>query len=170
MRIMITDIQDQGEQEVILDGTCDRCFEWGYYNKYLVTFFLMMSDGTSYDIRTGSVVNYDRDKDKGDRIKDHTYAGPISNILKFVSDIKSIEFPDIEFFEERDEYIEARRPGNLIIPEYIGRQENVYSRYDCIREKLEGFINRVIRQYASNGVEGINQYIGELTYFARKGD
>lgn len=170
MRIMITDIQDQGEQEAIIDGTCDRCFEWGYYNQYLVTFFLMMSDGTSYEIRTDSVVNYDRDKDESGRLKDHTFTGPIPNILKFVSDIKSIEFPDIEFFEERNEYNAARRPGNLIIPEYIGRQENLYSRYDCIRKKLEEFIIRVIKQYSSNGVNGINQYIDELTYFARKGN
>ena len=81
-----------------------------------------------------------------------------------------IVFPDIEFFEERNEYNAARRPGNLIIPEYIGRQENLYSRYDCIRKKLEEFIIRVIKQYSSNGVNGINQYIDELTYFARKGN
>ena len=170
MRVMVTDIQDQGEQEAIIDGTCDRCFEWGYYNQYLVTFFLMMSDGTSYEIKSNGVVSYDRDKDKSGRLKDYTYTGPIPNILKFVSDIKGIEFPDIEFFEDRKEYIAARRPGNMIIPEDIGPQENLYSRYDCIRKKLEEFIIRVIKRYADNGVDGINQYISERTYFARKGN
>ena len=28
MKVFITNIEDKGEQEALLDGTCDICFEW----------------------------------------------------------------------------------------------------------------------------------------------
>ena len=46
IKIFITNIEDKGEQDALLDGTCDICFEWGYYTQYLVSFCLLMSDGT----------------------------------------------------------------------------------------------------------------------------
>lgn len=45
MKIFITNIEDKGEQDALLDGTCDICFEWGYYTQHLVSFCLLMSDG-----------------------------------------------------------------------------------------------------------------------------
>ena len=87
--------------------------------------------------------------------------------MKFVSDIKTINFPDIEFFESYEEYREAWRSDRMVIPLYISSQKNKYERDDAIRNKLGSFLMEVIRLYANDGVNGINKYIEDLT--ARKG-
>lgn len=167
MKIFITNIEDKGEQEALLDGTCDHCFEWGYYTQLLVSFCLLMSDGTVYDIAHDGVVDYDYDEDGTSDLYGYTQTGPIKNVLKFVSDIKTIDFPDIEFFEDYKEFQEVCRSDKAVIPEYIGSQKDKYARDDAIRSKLWSFLMEVIRLYADDGVNGINKYIEELT--ARKG-
>lgn len=70
--------------------------------QYLVSFCLLMSDGTVYDIAHDGVVDYDYDEDGTSDLYGYTQTGPIKNVLKFVSDIKTINFPDIEFLREAD--------------------------------------------------------------------
>ena len=115
MKIFITNIEDKGEQDALLDGTCDICFEWGYYTQYLVSFCLLMSDGTVYDIAHDGVVDYNYDEDGTSDLYGYTQTGPIKNVLKFVSDIKTIDFPDIEFFESYEEYREAWHSDRMVI-------------------------------------------------------
>ena len=167
MKIMVSNIEDCGEVEVS-EGTCDHCFEWGYYNQYLATFSLMMSDGTSYEIRHDGIVDYE--ENRNGLVESYTYTKPISNILKFVSDLKTVQFPDIQFFEDYDKFIASRRPGNMVITEYIGRQKDQGDRKKAIIEVIDRFIMEVIRAYADNGVDGINKYIDKETAFARKDD
>lgn len=165
VKIFITNIEDKGEQDALLDGTCDICFEWGYYTQYLVSFCLLMSDGTVYDIAHDGVVDYNEESTPD--LYGYTQTGPIKNVLKFVSDIKTINFPDIEFFEDYKEFQEVCRSDKAVIPEYIGSQKDKYERDDAIRSKLWSFLMEVIRLYANDGVNGINKYIEDLT--ARKG-
>ncbi len=167
MKIFITNIEDKGEQDALLDGTCDHCFEWGYYTQYLVSFCMLMSDGTVYDIVHDGVVDYDYDEDGTSDLYGYTQTGPIKNVLKFVSDIKTINFPDIEFFEDYKEFQEVCRSDKAVIPEYIGSQKDKYERDDATRSKLWSFLMEVIRLYANDGVNGINKYIEEL--ITRKG-
>ena len=167
MKIFITNIEDKGEQDVLLDGTCDICFEWGYYNQYLVSFCLLMSDGTVYDIAHDGVVDYNYDEDGTSDLYGYTQTGPIKNVLRFVSDIKTIDFPDIEFFEDYKEFQGVCRSDKAVIPEYIGSQKDKYKRDDAIRSKLWSFLMKVIMLYADDGVNGINKYIEEL--ITRKG-
>lgn len=120
MKIMISNIEDCGEVEVS-EGTCDHCFEWA------ITIStsrrsLMMSDDTSYEIRHDGIVDYE--ENRNGLVESYTYTKPIGNILKFVSDIKTVQFPDMQFFEDYDEFIASRRPGNMVITEYIGRQKD----------------------------------------------
>lgn len=93
----------------------------------------------------------------------YTQTGPIKNVLKFVSDIKTIDFPDIEFFESYEEYREAWHSDRMVIPLYISSQKNKYERDDAIRNKLGSFLMEVIKRYADDGVEGINKYIETAT-------
>ena len=78
--------------------------------------------------------------------------GPIKNVLKFVSDIKTIDFPDIEFFEDYKEFQEVCRSDKAVIPEYIGSQKDKYERDDAIRSKLGSFLMEVIRLYADESL------------------
>lgn len=170
MKIFITNVEDQGEEEAILDGTCDCCFVYGWYNQYLVTFSLQMSDGTAYDIAHDGVVDYESDDEDG-LFQDYTYTGPIHNVLKFVSDIKQIEFPDIEFFDNNDEYFAAFRPGATILPmRFYPRGDSVLGRENGIRDALNDFLLEIIKAYAGDGIDGINNYIEKKTAFARKGN
>ena len=109
------------------------------------------------------VVDYNYDEDGTSDLYGYTQTGPIKNVLKFVSDIKTINFPDIEFFEDYKEFQEVCRSGKAVIPEYIGSQKDKYERDDAIRSKLWSFLMEVIRLYANDGVNGINKYIEELT-------
>ena len=154
MKIFITNIEDKGEQDALLDGTCDICFEWGYYTQYLVSFCMLMSDGTVYDIAHDGVVDYDYDEDGTSDLYGYTQTGPIKNVLKFVSDIKTIDFPDIEFFESYEEYREAWRSDRMVIPLYISSQKNKHERDDAIRNKMGSFLMEVIKNYADDGVDG----------------
>ena len=163
MKIFITNIEDKGEQDALLDGACDHC----YYTQYLISFCLLMSDGTVYDIAHDGVVDYNYDEDGTSDLYGYTQTGPIKNVLKFVSDIKTINFPDIEFFEDYKEFQEICRSDKAVIPEYIGSQKDKYKRDDAIRDKLWRFLMEVIKLYADDGVNGINKHIEELT--VRKG-
>lgn len=163
MKIFITNIEDKGEQDALLDGTCDICFEWGYYTQYLVSFCMIMSDGTVYDIAHDGVVDYNYDEDGTSDLYGYTQTGPIKNVLKFVSDIKTINFPDIEFFESYEEYREAWRSDRMVIPLYISSQKNKYERDDAIRNKLGSFLMEVIKNYADDGVDGIVKYVETIT-------
>lgn len=163
MKIFITNIEDQGPQEALLDGTCEYCFEYGYYNQYLVSFTLLMSDGTVYDIVHDGVVDYDYDEDGTSALYGYNQTGPIKNILKFVSDIKTVDFPDIEFFEDSREFRNVCGTDEMVIPLYIGSYGNEYDRIAAIRNKLGYFLMEVIRRYADDGVDGINEYIDTVT-------
>lgn len=163
MKIFVTNIEDKGPQEVLLDGTCDICFEYGYYNQYLVSFSLLLSDGTIYDVVHDGVVDYDYDEDGTSDLFGYNQTGPIKNILKFVSDIKTVDFPDIEFFEDSREFREVCRSDKMVIPLYLGSCGNEYERVPAIRNKLGSFLMEVIRRYADDGVDGINEYIGTVT-------
>ena len=163
MKIFITNIEDKGEQDALLDGTCDICFEWGYYTQYPVSFCLLMSDGTVYDIAHDGVVDYDYDEDGTSDLYGYTQTGPIKNVLKFVSDIKTINFPDIEFFESYEEYREAWRSDRMVIPLYISSQKNKHERDDAIRDKLGSLLMEVIKNYADDGVDGIVKYVETIT-------
>lgn len=66
-----------------------------------------MSDGTVYDIAHDGVVDYDYDEDGTSDLYGYTQTGPIKNVLKFVSDIKTIDFPDLVFYDDYDEFDEA---------------------------------------------------------------
>lgn len=163
MKIFITNIEDQGPQEALLDGTCDICFEYGYYNQYLVSFTLLLSDGTVYDIVHDGVVDYDYDEDGTSDLRGYNQTGPIKNILKFVSDIKTVDFPDIEFHDVYEDYREVWNSDKMVIPLYIGSCGNEYDRSAAIRNKLGSFLMEVIRRYADDGVDGINEYIDTVT-------
>lgn len=163
MKIFITNIEDQGPQEALLDGTCEYCFEYGYYNQYLVSFTLLMSDGTVYDIAHDGVVDYDYDEDGTSDLRGYNQTGPIKNILKFVSDIKTVDFPDIEFFEDSREFRNVWGTDKMVIPLYIGSYGNKYDRDKAIRNKLGYFLMEVIRRYADDGVDGIDEYIDTVT-------
>ena len=161
MKIFITNIEDKGEKDALLGGTCDICFEWGYYTQYLVSFCLFMSDGTLYDIAHDGVVDYDEEATPD--LRGYNQTGAIPNVLKFVSDIKTIDFPDIEFFENREEYREAWRSDRMVIPLYISSQKNKYERDDAIRNKLGSFLMEIIKNYADDGVNGIIKYVETVT-------
>lgn len=163
MKILVTNIEDQGPQEALLDGTCDICFEYGYYNQYLVSFTLVLSDGTVYDIAHNGVVDYDYDEDGTSDLYGYNQTGPIKNILKFVSDIKTVDFPDIEFFEDSREFRNVLDTNKMVIPLYIGSYRDEYDRVRAIRNKLGSFLMEVIRRYADDGVDGINEYIDTIT-------
>ena len=160
VKVSITNVEDKGEQDVLLDGTCDHRFEWGYYTQYLISFCLLMSNGTVYDIAHDGVVDYNEESTPD--LYGYTRTGPIKNVLKFVSDIQTIDFPDIEFFEDYKEFQEVcRSEDKAVIPEYIGSQKDKYERDDAIRSKLGSFLMEVIKLYADDGVNGINKYIEE---------
>lgn len=163
MKIFITNIEGQGEQEALLDGTCDICFEYGCYNQYLVSFTLLLSDGTVYDIVHDGVVDYDYDEDGTSDLRGYNQTGAIKNILKFVSDIKTVDFPDIEFHDVYEDYREVWRSDKMVIPLYIGSYGNEYDRSAAIRNKLGSFLMEVIRRYADGGVDVINEYIDTVT-------
>lgn len=51
----------------------------------------------------------------------------------------------------------------MVIPLYLGSYGNKYDRDKAIRDKLGSFLMEVIRRYADDGVDGINEYIDTVT-------
>ena len=51
----------------------------------------------------------------------------------------------------------------MVIPLYIGSCGNKYDRSAASRNKLGYFLMEVIRRYADDGVDGINEYIDTVT-------
>lgn len=159
MRIKVADIQDKGQQEIVLDGTCDYCFAWGVANnQYEVTFSLTMKDGQSFDVKTDELFNLDDDLE----IDEYLEARSISNIFKFAKDLESLEFPDLVFCESRDEYKRVMQSNDgSVAPVLVYRMVTGELGIEFV---LDFFIYQVIKAYASDedGLSGLKEYIASL--------
>lgn len=158
MQIKITDIKDNGREKIILDGTCEYCFVWGWANnQYQVTFQLIMDRGQSYDITVENLFNLDGNQ--GD-IDEYLKSRSISNIFRFQKDLESLRFPDLVICDSREEYARVKESEDgSIAPVLVNR---AMTRDLSINLALEAFIYQVIRSYALGGIDGLQKYVASL--------
>lgn len=161
MKIFITNIEDSGKREIVLDGTCELCYEWGWTNnQYEVTFHVAMDSGQSFDVILNNLFNIDGIEDD-EYIDEYFKSRSISNIFQFSKDLESVKFPDIEFYEARDEYNDAMASSDSSVVPVLIRAR---TRERGISLELKSLLYRVIKAYVSseNGLDGLKEYVASM--------
>lgn len=163
MRIKVTRIQDTGRKRIVLDGTCDLCYAWGWANnQYKVTFHLAMESGQSFNVKISDLFNIDDIKDEED-IDKYLESRSISNIFQFSKDLASVKFPDLAFYESRDEYVKAKSLSDgSVVPVLI----RAMTREAGIKIALRALLYRCIEDYVSseNGLDGLKEYVASMPH------
>ena len=162
MRIKVTDIQDNGKQEIVIDGTCDYCFAYGVANnQYEVTFQLTMKSGQSFDVKADELFNIDDIKNEGEDIDEYLESRSISNIFRFSKALESLEFPDLVFCSTSEWEHAIQSNDGSVAPVIVYR---MVTGEMGIKFALNVFIYRVIKAYVSDedGLSGLKEYIASL--------